>query len=133
MRMPSLRLALVAAALATTGLVAQASPLAAPGQDAPAQTRPRGGQRGGDRYKDLNLSDDQKTKLDALMKEERGQRGPGGGQQGPPSDADRKAMESRRADMDAKVKGILTPEQYTKYQAQRPQGGRGGQRPAREE
>jgi protein CpxP len=118
MRMHSLRLALMAAALATTSLTAQA----APRQDAPAQGRPRGG---GDRFKDLNLSDDQKAKLDALMKEEREQRG-ARGQQGPPSDADRQAMQARRADMDAKIKGILTPEQYTKYEAARPQR---GQRP----
>jgi len=120
MRMHALRLALVAATLATTGLAAQAAPL----QEAPAQGRPRGG----DRFKDLNLSDDQKAKIEALMKEEREQRG-ARGQQGPPSDADRQAMQARRADMDAKIKGILTPEQYTKYQAMRPQGGR-GQRPA---
>ena len=118
------RLALVAATLATTGLAAQA----APGQDAPAQTGR--GQGGGDRYKDLNLSADQKTKLDALMQEERANRPARNGQQGPPSDADRQAMATRRADMDAKVKGILTPEQYTKYQAMRPQRGQGGQRPA---
>ena len=131
MRMYSLRLALVAATLATTGLAAQA----AHAQDAPAQTRPRGGQRGGDMYKDLNLSDDQKSKLDALMKEERANGGGRQGQQGPPSDADRKAMETRRADMDAKVKGILTPEQYTKYQTQRAQRGqgRGGMRPTQEQ
>ena len=120
--MHSLRLALVAAALATTSLAAQA----APRQEAPAQGRPRGG---GDRFKDLNLSADQKTQLDALMKEERANGGGRQGQQGPPTDADRQAMQARRADMDAKIKGILTPEQYTKYQAMRPQGGR-GQRPA---
>ena len=132
MRMYSLRLALVAATLAATTLVAHASPLAAPGQDAPAQGRPQRGP-GGDMFKDLNLSADQQTKIDALLKEERAQRG--SRPQGPPSDADRKAMETRRADMDAKLKGILTPEQYTKYQAKRPQGGpgKGGQRPAREE
>jgi Spy/CpxP family protein refolding chaperone len=119
MRMHSLRLALVAAALAATSGAAQATPR----QEAPAQGRPRGG---GDRFKDLNLSDDQKAKMDALMKEAREQRG---SQQGPPSDADRQAMQTRRAEMDTKIKGILTPEQYTKYQAMRPQGGRGGQRP----
>jgi protein CpxP len=119
MRMHSLRLALVAAAFAATGLTAQA----APRQEAPAQGRPRGG---GDRFKDLNLSDDQKAKIDALMKEAREQRG---SQQGPPSDADRQAMQTRRAEMDTKIKGILTPEQYTKYQAMRPQRGQ-GQRPA---
>lgn len=119
MRMHTLRLALLAATLATTGLAAQA----APRQEAPAQGRPRGG---ADRFKDLNLSDDQKAKIDALMKEQREQRGR---QQGPPSDADRQAMQTRRAEMDAKIKGILTPEQYTKYEAMRPQGDRGGQRP----
>jgi Spy/CpxP family protein refolding chaperone len=116
--MHTLRLALLATTLATTGLAAQAAPL----QEAPAQGRPRGG---ADRFKDLNLTDDQKTKIDALMKEQRGTRG----QQGPPTDADRQAMQTRRAEMDAKIKAILTPEQYTKYEAMRPQGGRGGQRP----
>jgi Spy/CpxP family protein refolding chaperone len=120
MRMHSLRLALVAAALAAISGAAQATPR----QEAPAQGRQRGG--GGDRFKDLNLSDDQKAKMEALMKEAREQRG---SQQGPPSDADRQAMQARRADMDAKIKGILTPEQYTKYQAMRPQRGQ-GQRPA---
>jgi protein CpxP len=119
--MHTLRLALLAATLATTGLAAQA----APRQEAPAQGRPRGGT---DRFKDLNLTDDQKAKIDALMKEQREQRG-ARGQQGPPTDADRQAMQTRRAEMDAKIKGILTPEQYTKYEAMRPQGGRGGQRP----
>jgi Spy/CpxP family protein refolding chaperone len=119
MHMHALRLALLATTLATTGLTAQA----APPQEAPAQGRPRGG---ADRFKDLNLTDDQKTKIDALMKEARDQRGR---QQGPPSDADRQAMQTRRAEMDAKIKAILTPEQYTKYEAMRPQGGRGGQRP----
>ena len=117
--MHALRLALLATTLATTGLAAQAAPL----QEAPTQGRPRGG---ADRFKDLNLTDDQKTKIDALMKEQREQRSR---QQGPPSDTDRQAMQTRRAEMDTKIKAILTPEQYTKYEAMRPQGGRGGQRP----
>ncbi len=121
--MHSLRLALVAAALAATSGAAQA----APRQEAPAQDRQRGG---GDRFKDLGLSADQQTKLDALMKEERANGGGRNGQSGPPTDAERQAMQARRADMDAKVKAILTPEQYTKYQASRPQRGQGrGQRP----
>ena len=118
--MHSLRLALVAAALAATSGAAQA----APRQEAPTQGRQRGG--GGDRFKDLGLSADQQTKLDALMKEERANGGGRNGQSGPPTDAERQAMQARRADMDAKVKAILTPEQYTKYQASRPQR---GQRP----
>lgn len=118
MRIHSLRLALVAAAFATTGLVAHATPLAAPGQDAPARQG-----RGGNMMKDLNLTADQQTKVDALMKEQRASGGMRGGQSGPPTEADRQAMQTRRAEMDAKLKEILTPEQYTKYQSMRPQRG----------
>lgn len=122
MRTHSLRLALVAAALATTGLVARATPLAAPTQDAPAQARQgRGG--AGDMLKDLNLTADQKTKVEALMQEQRGKGGLRGGQSGPPTEADRQAMQTRRAEMETKLKEILTPEQYTKYQSMRPQRG----------
>ena len=122
MRMHSLRLALVAAALATTSLAAHATPLAAPRQDAPAQTRQgRGG--GGNMMKELNLTADQQTKVEALMKEQRANGGMRGGQSGPPTEADRQAMQTRRAEMDAKLKEILTPEQYTKYQSMRPQRG----------
>ena len=85
--------------------------------------------QGGDMLKSLNLSPEQQTKMEALMKEQRAQGGPRGSQQGPPSDADRQAMQARRADMDAKVKAILTPEQYTKYQAMRPQGPSGQRAP----
>jgi protein CpxP len=55
------------------------------------------------------------------MKEQQGLR-----PSGPPTAADRQAMQARRAEMDTKLKAILTPEQYTKYQALRPQR---GQRP----
>ncbi len=117
MRTYSLQLAL-GAILATAGLVAHATP--APRQDAPAQGRQG---RGGDMFKDLNLTADQKTKVEALMKEQRAQGGMRGGQSGPPTEADRQAMQTRRAEMEAKLKDILTPEQYTKYQSQRPQRG----------
>jgi len=119
MRMHSLQLALVAAALATTGLVARATPLAAPSQEAPAQAR----QGRGDMFKDLNLTADQKTKVDALIQEQRAKGGMRGSQSGPPTDADRQAMQTRRAEMEAKLKEILTPEQFTKYQSMRPQRG----------
>lgn len=71
--------------------------------------------------KELNLTADQQTKLEALMSANRQAR-----PSGPPTDADRQAMQARRADMDTKLKEILTPDQYTKYQALRPQR---GQRP----
>jgi protein CpxP len=57
------------------------------------------------------------------MKEERGKGSRRGSQSGPPSDADRQAMQTRRADLEAKLKEIITPEQYTKYQRMRPQRG----------
>jgi protein CpxP len=120
--MHSLRLALVAAAFATTGLVARATPLVAPSQDAPVPTRQgRGG--GADMLKELNLTADQKTKIEALMQEQRAKGGMRGGQSGPPTEADRQAMQTRRAEMETKLKEILTPEQYTKYQSMRPQRG----------
>ncbi|MFD1874135.1 Spy/CpxP family protein refolding chaperone [Hymenobacter bucti] len=122
MRISSLRLALGAVLLATASLAAHATP--APTQDAPAQGRQG---RGGDMFKDLNLTADQKTKVETLMKEQRGQGGMRGGQSGPPSEADRQAMQTRRAEMETKLKDILTPEQYTKYQSMRPQR---GQRPS---
>ncbi|GAB3638389.1 hypothetical protein GCM10027422_39790 [Hymenobacter arcticus] len=115
----SLRLALLAATLTAGALAAQA----APRQDAPAQTAPRGG-RGAAMLKDLNLTAEQQTQVDALMKDEMAQRGTR--PSGPPTDAERQAMQTRRADMEAKMKGILTPEQYTKYQAMRPQRGQRG-------
>lgn len=129
MRTHSLRLALVAAAFATLGLAGQAHAQTTPTSDA-AMTRAAGGQRGADMLKELNLSADQQTKLDALMKDERAKGGMRGGQSGPPSDADRQAMQTRRTEMEAKMKEILTPEQYTKYQAMRPQRGQGRQRPS---
>lgn len=126
MRTHSLRLALAAATLTTAGLTAQAATPATPPQTTPPQTGQtgQGGNRGADLFKDLNLSADQQTKVDALLADMRAQRAT---MQGPPSDADRQAMQARRATLEAKLKEILTPEQYTKYQRLRPQR---GQRPA---
>jgi hypothetical protein len=74
---------------------------------------------------DLQLSADQKTKLDALMTSMRGNRGNrgAGGQGGqgggtPPTDAERQArraeMESQRAEMQKNVNAILTPAQTSR-------------------
>jgi protein CpxP len=76
--------------------------------------------------KELNLTPEQQTKVEALMKDMMAQRG---NMQSPPSEADRQAMQASRATMEAKLKEILTPEQYTKLQNMRPQRGQrvGGQ------
>jgi protein CpxP len=121
MRTYSLRLALVAATFATTGLLAQATTPAAPRQTAPTQTS-RGNMMA-NMAKELNLTPEQQTKVEALMKDMMAQRG---NMQSPPSDADRQAMQASRATMEAKMKEILTPEQYTKLQSMRPQRGQRG-------
>lgn len=109
------------------GLLAACMLAAAPAafaQTTPAATQaPAAGQgrmgRGAEMFKELNLTADQQAKIEALMRDNR----PAARPSGPPSDADRQAMQARRAEMDAKLKEILTPEQYTKYQAMRPQRG----------
>jgi Spy/CpxP family protein refolding chaperone len=121
MRTFSLRLALVAATFATTGLLAQAAPPTAPRQTAPTQTG-RGNMMA-NMAKELNLTPEQQTKVEALMKDMMAQRG---NMQSPPSDADRQAMQASRATMEAKMKEILTPEQYAKLQTMRPQRGQRG-------
>jgi protein CpxP len=125
MRTYSLRLALVAATFATTGLLAQATTLAAPRQTAPAQTG-RGNMMA-NMAKELNLTPEQQTKVEALMKDMMAQRG---NMQSPPSEADRQAMQASRATMEAKLKEILTPEQYTKFQSMRSQRGQRGGGPS---
>jgi protein CpxP len=121
MRTYSLRLALVAATFATTGLLAQATTPTAPRQTAPAQTG-RGNMMA-NMAKELNLTPEQQTKVEALMKDMMAQRT---NMQSPPSEADRQAMQASRANMEAKMKEILTPEQYTKLQSMRPQRGQRG-------
>lgn len=116
----SLRLAVLAATLTMGALAAQATPY---------QTTPRGG-RGANMLQDLNLTAEQQTQVEALMKDAMAQRGTR--PSGPPTDAERQAMQTRRAEMDTKLKAILTPEQYAKYQAMRSQRGPrdGSQAPA---
>ena len=114
--------------LATLGLAATSAAHAqittVPDQTAPAQGQGRMAGRQAEMMKELNLTADQQTKMEALMSANRAamMNRPSG----PPTDAERQAMQARRTEMDAKVKEILTPEQYTKYQAMRPQR---GQRP----
>ena len=80
--------------------------------------------------KDLNLTAEQQTQVETLMKDQMAQRG--SRPSGPPTDEERQAMQTRRAEMDTKLKAILTPEQYAKYQAMRSQRGPrdGSQAPA---
>ena len=95
------------------------------GQDSPRQGRPDGQRpsKGGgtDQLKDLNLTDKQKTKVEAIMKKQR-QEMEALHKDGN-SSADREAtMTSMRRlndNTDTQLKQVLTPEQYTKYQAKK--------------
>lgn len=139
-----LRLCLLGVSLSTsyaaTASVANPDKLVLPpffGQDTPRQSRPDGQRppkgRGSDQLKDLNLTDQQKTKVEAIMKKQRQEiealHKDGTGS----SDREATMAATRRlySDTDAQLKQVLTPEQYTQYQAKkkkdRPQPAKDGQ------
>lgn len=129
MKMPKINLL---AAVAAGALLAFTPTLRA--EDKPAKTerpeRPEGGPRGGqagDRLKkmaeELSLTAEQKTKLEAAMKEQR--EAAQGAKDATPEERRAKMQESRKA-MDAKMKEILTAEQYTKWEKLREQNRPGG-------
>jgi Spy/CpxP family protein refolding chaperone len=126
MKMPKFSLL---AALAAGALLAFTPNLRA--QDAPAKSnrpeRPEGGPRGGQRgdmlkemAEKLNLTAEQKTKLQEAMKAQRETM-----KDATPEARREKAKENRKA-MDAKIKEILTAEQYTKWEKIREENRPGG-------
>jgi len=84
----------------------------------------RGGRGPGNRMaemtKDLNLTADQQTRIAAIQQEQlqqmQAQRGTGG-----PEDrtARMQQMRAQEESTDAKLKGVLTPEQYQQYQTKK--------------
>jgi periplasmic protein CpxP/Spy len=119
------------AALVAGALVALAPTLRA--QDK-KPARPEGGPPAGQRgemakerlaklSEELSLTADQKTKVEAAMKEQaetmRGLRDA-------TQEERREKMQAARKGFDAKMKGILTADQYTKWEKLRPQRGQGG-------
>lgn len=120
------------AALVAGALIALTPTL--PAQDK-KPNRPEGGPPAGQRgemvkerlaklAEELNLTADQKTKIEAALKAQaetmRGLR------DATPEDR-REKMQAARKEMDAKMKEILTAEQYTKWEKIREQRGQGGQ------
>ena len=109
----SLLAALAAGALfaLTPSLRAEDKPAKAPKAERP-EGGPRGGQRG-DMLKEmsekLDLTADQKAKLQEAFKAQRENR------KDPKETTPEERKEARKA-MDAKIKEILTPEQYTKWE-----------------
>lgn len=77
-------------------------------QDRPQRMDPQ--QRMEQMVKDLGLNEEQTKEFKALMETMRPQRGQ---QEERPS---REEMQKRRTEMEAKIKGILTEEQFKKYQ-----------------
>jgi len=90
-------------------------------QDRPQRMSPE--KRVEQMVKDLNLNEKQTKEFKALMENMRPQRGQNGGER--PS---REEMEKRRTEMETKIKGILTEEQYKKYQDMQKNRRRGGGR-----
>ena len=96
------------------------------------------GNRMADMTKDLNLTADQRTRVQAIEKEQL-QQMQTMRESGKTDDreAQMQRMHSFEEDTDQKMKGVLTPEQFQQYQAkkqERMRGGRagGGQRPSGE-
>lgn len=111
------RVALLAALVAPVAAgVATAAPTAVV---QPGQGRGPGGGRGAEMLKDLNLTADQQTKVEALYKAQREKMDAARSANGDDRTKNREAMQAMQADTETQLKGILTPEQYTKYEAKR--------------
>jgi len=121
------------AALAAGALIALSPLVRAEDKPTPPANHPPTGQRAemakerlAKMAEELKLSEDQKTKVAAAMKAQaeamRGIR------EATPEERKEK-MKAGRAEMDKQMKSILTPEQYTKWETLRKEGGPG--RPAR--
>ena len=123
------------AALAAGALFALTPSLRAEDKPAkPAAEHPAGGPRGqrGDQLKEmsekLNLTAEQKTKLQEAFKAQRE-----ANKDLTPEERRAKMQETRKA-MDAKFKEILTPEQYTQWEKLRQENRpAGGAKPAKKE
>jgi periplasmic protein CpxP/Spy len=123
---PLIIAALVAGSLFAGNLAMQAQD-ATNAPPAGAPPGPRGGMRGGlnlDRLTtELNLTDDQKPKVKAILEDHAKQMKELRDSNPTPEDR-RTKMQSIRKDMNDKLKEVLTDEQFTKYQEMN----RGGRR-----
>ncbi len=117
-------------ALAAGALIALSPMGRAEDKPGPPEGRPPQGQRGemvkeriAKMAEELKLTDEQKTKVTTVMKEQaeamRGLR------DATPEER-REKMKAGREEMQKKMKEILTPEQYAKWEKLRKEGGPGG-------
>jgi len=121
------------AALAAGALIAFSPLVRAEDKPTPPEGRPPQGQRGevakeriAKMAEELKLTDEQKTKVTALLKEQA--EAMRGMKEATPEERKEK-MKAGREEMQKKMKAILTPEQYTKWETLRKEGGPG--RPGR--
>jgi periplasmic protein CpxP/Spy len=118
------------AALAAGALIAFSPLVRAEDKPTPPEKRPPQGQRGemakeriAKMAEELKLTDEQKTKVTALLKEQ--QEKMRGMKEATPEERKEK-MKAGREEMQKKMKEILTPEQFTKWEKLRKEGGPGG-------
>jgi len=115
--------------LAAGALIALSPLVRAEDKPARPEGRPPQGQRGemakerlAKMAEELKLTDEQKPKVAAAMKE---QAETMRGLKDATSDERKEKMKAGRAEMEKKMKTILTPEQYTKWEKLRKEGGPG--------
>lgn len=87
-------------------------------QDRPERSERGPGQNIEQMVSELGLNDKQTEKLKTVFEEMKP------GRNGSEERPSREEMEKKRTEMDAKIKAILTDEQYTKYQEMRKNRGR---------
>ncbi len=73
-----------------------------------------GKKRGGDKFANLNLTDVQKSQLKDLKGERKSK-----GELAQNTKPSKEEIQAKRAERDAKIKTILTPEQYQKFSAKK--------------
>ncbi len=117
------------AAVAAGALIALSPLVQAEDKPTPPEGRPPQGQRAemakeriAKMAEELKLTDEQKTKVTALMKE---QAETMRGMKDAPPEERREKMKAGREEMQKQMKTILTPEQYTKWEKLRKEGGPG--------
>ena len=117
------------AALAAGALIALSPVVRAEDKPTPPEGRPAAGQRGemakerlAKMAEELKLTDEQKTKVAAALKE---QAETMRGVKEATPDERREKLKAARTEMEKKMKTILTAEQYTKWEKLRKEGGPG--------
>ena len=76
----------------------------------------------------LNLTDEQKPKVKAVLEDQQKKMQELRSDSSLDQDARRQKMQTIRKDTEAKMKGILTDDQYTKYQEMNQHGKKGGKK-----